>query len=103
MGQSFTAEDTSVTLGVKVSDLNVHLNPTLDLTLTFLEGDGPLGNVLGTFSIDGVLGYTPVWKDFDLSSLSLSIGSSYSFFVSSVGGRGAVTRVDALTVVDVHF
>lgn len=94
MGQSFTAEDSSVTIGLNVMDLNSHLNPILDMTLTFLEGDGPFGNVLDTFSITSPSGYSSEWRYFDLSHIPLSIDSSYSFFVTSTGGRGGVNRKD---------
>lgn len=94
MGQSFTAQDSLVSIGVQAEDLNAHLG-ALSLTVRLLQGAGPGGAVLDTFVFAPTGNFNATWFDFDVSGTPLSVGSLYSITVTSASGRGGVTRIGA--------
>lgn len=95
LGQSFTAEDSFVSLTVEASDGNQHLQPGVwSIALDFLEGDGPGGAVLDTFSFTPV-GFSLQQFTFDLSHIALTVGNHYSFILTSTGGRGVTGRTSS--------
>lgn len=101
-GQSFTAEDSFVSLEVEVGDANQQLAPDpWYVTLQFLEGAGPNGPVLDSFDfLAQVPGSNSRLFAFDLSHIALSVGAQYSFMLTNHGGRGYVRGHSGL--VDVY-
>lgn len=94
LGQSFTAEDSHVSLTVEAGDANAHLYPDpWSITLDFLEGDGPRGNILDSF-VFTPLTSGPILSQFtfDLSHITLAIGEQYSYILTSSSGRGVTGR-----------
>jgi hypothetical protein len=84
VGQTFTAEDASVTAALYFLPMNDFLPNTDPIQYNFYEGSGVGGALLAssTFNLtDGFVGFF----DFDLSALSLTIGSQYSLVASVVG------------------
>lgn len=95
LGQSFTAEDSFVSLTVSASDANQHLNPGVwSIALEFLEGDGPGGAVLDTFTFTPD-GFQLQEFTFDLSHIALTIGQHYSYILTATGGRGTTGRTSS--------
>ncbi|WP_245478838.1 PEP-CTERM sorting domain-containing protein [Rubrivivax rivuli] len=94
MGQSFTAEDSSVSIGVLVGDANVHLG-ALSMTFRLLQGAGPSGPVLSSFVFSPLVNDGLKWFDFNVSGTPLTVGQVYSVTVTSVSGRGMVARTNA--------
>lgn len=94
LGQSFTAEDSYVSLTVEAGDGNAQIYPDpWSIRLDFLEGDGPRGSILDSFV------FTPLTSGqvlshftFDLSHIALTIGEQYSYILTSSSGRGLTGR-----------
>ena len=93
IGQTFTAENPSVTIGFWVSDWNQSLGP-IGLTIELLEGAGTGGTSLGTAPIEGLTpGYVGFF-DADFTSVGLVPGQTYTAIISSTSGRGGVYSMD---------
>lgn len=89
LGQSFTAQDSSVSLTVFGGDANTHLGATLQFHLDFRAGDGIAGALLASFDFSpALLDFNPKAFTFDLSSIPLVVGNKYSFILSSANRRG---------------
>ena len=93
IGQTFTAEDPSVTIGFLVEDWNQSSGP-IGLTIELLEGAGTGGTSLGTAPIEGL---TPGYEGFfdaDFTSVVLVPGQTYTAIISSTSARGGVVGIN---------
>lgn len=90
LGQTFTAEDPTVSLTVYVGDANQHLGDTLlSISLQLRAGAGVSGTLLGTYDVSpGGGNFTPLAQTVDLSAIGLIVGDTYSFILNSPNGRG---------------
>jgi hypothetical protein len=82
-GQSFTAEDASVTFGFFLRPINPQFSPGA-LRIELRQGDGTGGAVLGAVDFTLPTGYAD-WYDADFSSISLTVGSKYTAVLSVPG------------------
>jgi len=93
IGQTFTTEDPSVTIGFWVEDWNQSSGP-IGLTIELLEGAGTGGTSLGTAPIEGLTpGYVGFF-DADFTSVVLVPGQTYTAMISSTSERGGVWGTD---------
>jgi hypothetical protein len=86
-GQSFTADDAFFDdVTIWYDDFNAFLGPAT-ITVELYQGVGFGGALLGsaTRSLEGLMGL----QTFDFAPIATTLGSLYSFRVSSVSGRGA--------------
>jgi len=84
IGQSFTAEDASVSFAFYYETMNVgELNDPLELRL--LSGDGLGGSVLGSFTFTLPSESFNGFFDVDLSSIALTVGLTYTATVNVPG------------------
>jgi hypothetical protein len=94
IGQTFTAEDPTVTIGFYVEDWNPTSGP-IGLTIELFEGAGTGGTSLGTAPIEGLTpGYVGFF-DADFTSVVLVPGQIYTAIVSSTSARGAVSGIQS--------
>jgi hypothetical protein len=84
IGQSFIAEDTSVSFGFYFTIFNPHFDNDDALRLTLLSGSGLDGTVLTSADFILADGFTDFF-DVDLSDVSLTVGSSYTATIDIVG------------------
>jgi len=89
IGQTFTAEDPSVTIGFWVEDWNQDSGP-IGLTIELLEGAGTGGTSLGTAPIEGLTPDYAGFFDADFTSVVLVPGQIYTAIISSTSPRGGV-------------
>jgi len=89
IGQTFTAEDPSVTIGFWVEDINQSAGP-IGLTIELFEGTGTGGTSLGTAPIEGLTPGYAGFFDADFTSVVLVPGQIYTAIVSSTSERGGL-------------
>lgn len=91
-GQSFTAEDANIAaIAFYVTDANAHVGPDFSIVMHLYAGVGDGGTLLATKTnatalSDGFHGYL----DFDFSDVPLTVGDSYTAFISNDTHRWAV-------------
>lgn len=93
IGQTFTAEDASVSIGFWIQDKNQAAG-SIDLSIELFEGAGIGGTSLGSAPI---LGLSPDFEGFydaDFTSLNLTVGQVYTAIISSTSERGFVFSTD---------
>lgn len=83
IGQSFTAEDSFVSIGFWFVAMNQHF-PISDITVTLLSGEGVGGDVLA-HSTRTLAAGQGVFGDFDFSMVALNPGSVYTALMSVPG------------------
>lgn len=88
VGQSFLAEDASVSIGFKIGDINTQF-PNLGLTMNLFEGSGMGGTLLGTVFSTVPDSYDD-FLDFDFSSVSLTPGNVYTASIEAPNYRWGV-------------
>ncbi len=93
IGQTFTAEDPSVTIGFWVEDWNQSFGP-IGLTIELFDGAGTGGTSLGTAPIEGLTTGYAGFFDADFTSVVLVPGQIYTAIVSSTSYRGGVGGMD---------
>lgn len=91
--QSFIAlTDSIATIGGFIEDVNPHLGPDIGLGFRVRTGDGISGGVIFSDSAHFAPGFAG-YADFDVSTLTFTVGQSYTFeYYSTNGGRGSVSR-----------
>lgn len=93
LGQSFTAIDTMlISIGFQFSAANpTRLNDPVTLTLRNGEGQGGAILTSRTATLPTtIVDRTPVWFDFDLSGVGLTVGSLYTALLSTTSARFGV-------------
>lgn len=89
IGQSFAAENPTVTIGFWVSDWNQHAGP-INLEIELFEGAGTGGTSLAIAPIEGLTAGYDGFFDADFTSVVLVPGRTYTAKLSSESERGAV-------------
>jgi hypothetical protein len=89
VGQSFTAEDPTVTIGFWLEDINPTSGP-IDISIELFEGAGIGGPSLGIAPVEGLTPGFSGFYDADFTSVVLVPGQIYTAIVSSTSERGAV-------------
>lgn len=84
LGQSFTAEDASISsIGFFIEDFNAHIAPNdHDLSVVLYNGGaGAVGPAIKTVTINNIANGHSDWLDFDFSDVLLTVGNLYSAMV----------------------
>jgi len=85
IGQTFTAVDAQISsIGLYIDDANASLAPDdFDVTLSLYEGVGIAGTFLGSRIFTGLFDNFEGYADVDFSSVSLTVGDTYTVIVAN--------------------
>lgn len=86
IGQSFTAEDPWVIIGLYIRESTVYKDPDLALEVRLYEGEGVAGSILDSRVITPPAGFDG-YLDVDYTHIKLDIGTIYSVTVSAQNPR----------------
>ncbi|MFN6999868.1 PEP-CTERM sorting domain-containing protein [Elioraea tepidiphila] len=91
IGQSFVAEDATVSVGFWLHELRPDIAPNgASVTMTLYEGAGIHGALLGSVAVGGLSSGFVGWVDADFAHVTLAVGSVYTAIVTDTTPRWAV-------------
>ncbi|WP_144186499.1 PEP-CTERM sorting domain-containing protein [Elioraea rosea] len=92
LGQSFTAEDATVSVGFWIQEIRPDIAPAGDsVSITLREGAGASGAVLATATVSGLASGFAGWVDADFSAIALTAGSVYTAVIGDLTPRWSLS------------
>jgi hypothetical protein len=91
LGQTFQAEDSSIrSIGFYLTDLNPQFPTDHSVSISLYQGEGSAGLLLGSRTINGIPDGFPGFVAADFSSVTLTVGQTYTAYLSDATPRWGV-------------